>query len=432
MNRTTRVVLIIIFLTSPICLLAQVVNGRLSSAVYTWEKFDTVDVSKVLVRGFQTLQLDVTQGDISLQTYLIGAMNFNESFGNEGNVRVYNAFLRWKNPALGGTVDVNVGRVPVFAGVGNGTVDGGLMRARLLDNDLTLVAYGGANVRTNLNSTNLDDLQNHLFIGGQVIGNLTRDFRLGVSYVKRNIRREGYTAIRPDSLFNPTSILMTPDSRAEQMIGVDARYSGAEIVSAYGRYDYDVYSKRSLRAQLSGRITATDQLDFTLDYIYREPRIFYNSIFTIFPISPVREYEGGVEYVIHPSLRTFGKFAYVQYTGDAGRRYSVGVNTEYGGLNYSGTSGYAGQLNSVYAQAMYPLFNRALIPTVGLSYASYRQIEGGKQQDIFAASLGAVVRPQPAYSVDLQLQWLQNPVTSSDVRLIGKVNYWFHQNLDLL
>jgi hypothetical protein len=427
MNRTACVVAIIIVFFSPIFLAAQVVNGRFSSAVYTWERFDTVAVSKVLIRGLQTLQLDVIQGDLSLQTYLGGATNFNDPFANESVFRVYNAFLRWKN--IGNAVDLNVGRVPVFAGVGNGIVDGGLVRARLLNNDLTLVAYGGVNVRTNVNETNLIDLNDHLFVGGQIAGNLTRDFRLGVSYLKRNAKRDAYTALRSDSL-TTFSVLVTPDVRAEQIFGIDARYAGMEKITAYGRYDYDMYSKRSLRTQLSGRVTATEDVSLTLDYIYREPRIFYNSIFTVFPINPVSEYEGGVEYTILTSLRANAKLAYVQYKDDNAKRYTVGVHADYGGLTYSGTSGYVGELNSIDAQAMYPMFDRTLIPTLGISYASYRHVSDGEQQNIFAASLGGVVRPIPAYSIDLQLQWLQNPILSSDVRLFGKINYWFHESFN--
>lgn len=429
MKRTACVIAIVGLFVLQSSISAQVVNVRLSSAVYTWERFDTVDVSNVLVRGLQTLQFDLTHRDVSVQTFLGGATNFNDPFGNEGFVRVYNAFLRWKN--IGDAVDLSVGRVPVFAGVGNGIVDGGLVRARLMKNDLTLVAYGGANVRTNLHETNLEHIKDNLFIGGQVVGNLKRDFRLGLSYVKRNVKREPYTARRIDSLFNTVLVELTPDSRAEQLFGVDTRYT-YRTFTAYGRYDYDIYAKRSLRVQFSGRFAASEKLDYTFDYIYREPRIFYNSPFSVFPILPINEYEGGIEYAPSPSLRANGKLALVKYSGDDALRYTLSVFGEYCGLTYSGTGGYAGELNSVYAQGMYPLFDRMLIPTVGVSYASYRLVEGGRKENVIAASLGGVLRPQPAYSIDVQVQWLRNPVTNSDVRLFGKVNYWFHHNFGLL
>lgn len=423
--------LLLTFLLMPGIIMAQTVNGRFGSSVYTWEKFDTVDVSKKILRGFQTVQLEVIQGGLSLQTYLIGSTDFNSPLGNEGNVRVYNAFLRWKN--IGNAVDLNVGRVPVFAGVGNGAVDGGLVKARFLNNDLTVIGYGGANVRSDLFSTDYSELSDNMLIGGQIVGNVIPDFRVGVSYVKRNFKKENYIAVRPDSFFNPVNVPVSFDSRAEQVLGFDARCYGSANYTLYGRYDYDLYLKRTLRGQFSGRISATDDLAVTADYIYREPRLWYNSVFTIFPMTPVREYEGGVEYSFVPSIRTFGKFAYVQYSGDAARRFSLGFYSDYGSVSYSGTNGYAGMLNSVYAQVMYPMLDRTLIPTLGLSFASYRLFtDGSTNQSIFAASLGAVARPQPSYSIDVQLQWLRNPIASGDVRLFASLNYWFHNNLNLL
>ena len=98
---------------------AQIVTGRLSTSFYTWEKFDTTDVSTVYLRGFQTVQLNVAQDDISLHTYLAGAL----MTPNEGALtRFYNLYLRWAN--VGGAVDMNAGRQAIYAGVGNGTIDG--------------------------------------------------------------------------------------------------------------------------------------------------------------------------------------------------------------------------------------------------------------------------------------------------------------------
>jgi hypothetical protein len=419
----------LILLATPAVVLGQVVNGRFNSSVYSWERFDTVGVSKTLLRGFQTLQLNVAHGDLSLQTYAVGSMDF-ASFGDHGTIRFFNAFVRWKN--IGNVAEVNVGRVPVFAGVGNGAVDGALVKARVHDR-VTLVAYGGANVRPDLFSMSSGNVNDNMLIGGQAITDMVKDLRIGLSYVKRNFKRDGYTATRPDSLGNPLFVPVSFDSRAEQTFGIDTRYAGIERVTAYGRYDYDFYSKRTLRAQISGWMEAMEDLALTVDVVYREPRIWRNSFFAIFPITAVREYEAGAEYTITPSYRASGKFAYVDYEGDAARRLLLMVYCDYGSLSYSGINGYAGQLSSFSVQGMYPLMDRVVIPTVGLSYATYRHLRTMKAADnVFAATLGAVLRPQPAYSVDFQLQWQQTPIASNDVRVFGKLNYWFHENLHLL
>ncbi len=408
---------------------AQQVNGRFSTSVYVWEKFDTVDVSHTLARGFQTLQMEISQGDISLQTSAYGAANVSQSFGNDALVRLNNVFLKWKN--IGGAVDLNVGRIPVFAGVGNGVVDGALIRARSSDDRVLLTAYGGGNVLPDLKSGGFSNLDKRFFVGGQLVTTIIPDARLGVSYVNRHIERDSYLAVRPDSLYNPTTVLIVPDSRAQQAIGVDARYDPDGIVSGYGRYDYDLNSKRSLRGELNARVQANDRIAVTGEFLYREPYVPFNSFFSVFPVSPIREAEGGVEYAWSSSYRVYGRYAYVRYVDAVSRRMSVGLYADYGSASYSGSSGYAGVLNSFSLQGMYPLFKRMLIPTLGFSYAAYRLSEDNVQTDkMFAGSLGAVVRPVPTISADIQLQWLHNNVADRDIRLLAKLNYWFSHNLN--
>ncbi|MBI3194513.1 MAG: hypothetical protein HYZ34_08630 [Ignavibacteriae bacterium] len=404
---------------------AQVLTGRFSSSFYAWEQHDTVSSSNLFVRGFQTAQLNFSKDDVSFQTSFYAASLLLNSFGDNGIARVSNMFLRWKN--IGSAVDVSLGRVPVFAGVGNGTVDGGLLKARAMKNKLTMVAYGGANVKPELKSSGLTDLNKNFFLGGQIIGSILNESRVGISYMNRNIVRESYLTIRPDSLFNPMTVLIVPESKAEQIIGADVRINESKLVTCYARYDYDMNTKRSLRGQLSTRWRANEHFALTADYIYREPRILYNSFFIMFPLSSVKEYEGGVEYTLKSDLRLYGKYAYVQYTDEKTQRFSLGMNTENISVSYTGTNGYAGEQTSLYGQVMHPMFDRMLITTVGLSYVNYQLDKYvSAMHDVFAASLGAVVRTNESWSADIQLQWLNNPVAQNDVRLFGKLSYWFN------
>ena len=408
---------------------SQYINGRFSTSFYTFKKYDTTDVSKVLARGYQTLQLEMVQGNVSIQTSLYGATDIAGSFGDDALVRFNNLFLRWRK--IGGILDFNLGRIPVFAGVGNGIVDGALVKARGWNDGLTFVAYGGANVRADLVSPGFTDLGKNFLAGAQVIGNVPAGGRVALSYVNRNIKRDSYYSQRSDSLYNTIQTLVTPDYRAEQVLGADVRYDGSRLVTGYGRYDYDLYEKKNLRTQLELRVVAAENLAVLADYIYREPRLFYNSFFTIFPVNTIREYEGGVEYSFRPTVRAYGKFGYVQYTGDASRRFTLGMNTQYLSISYSGTNGYAGLLNSVAIEEMYPFLDRTVIPTVGLSYANYNFDEnGGTTNNVYAASLGCIYRPTQKFSVDAQLQVLQTPVMKSDVRLFAKINYWFNHTLN--
>jgi hypothetical protein len=427
----TKKLLIVVFsllaLTSLVR--AQLVTGRFSTAVYTFEKFDSIDISRTIARGYQTFQLNITEGDVSVQTSVYGAATLSKPYYGDGIIRMSNLLLRWRN--IANAVDASFGRVPIFAGVGIGTVDGALVKMRTLESKLILIGYGGANVRPALKSSGTENLSNNFMIGGQIVGSVGTDTRLSLSYVNRRIQRDEYTVTRFDSLSNPVSVFVSPDARAEQTIGFDARYDDTQLISVYGRYDYNMNAKRNLRLQLSSRLTASEEVGVTVDYVRREPRLSYSSWFNIFPMSAINEIEGGVEYGVSSSTKVYGKFGYVKYIDASTNRFTFGAFTEYGSVNYSGSTGYAGVLNSVSAQCMYPLLERKLIPTVGLSYASYKLDENSKQESVFAGSLGAIARPTQTVSIDIQAQWLTNKVLKNDVRLLAKVDYWFNYNLNL-
>ena len=123
---------------------AQLVNGRFVTSFYTWNNFDTVGVSNTRLRAYQTVQFSAAQGDISLHTFLQGAMNAVGSFGDVGRVRFYNMFLSWNN--IGNAVDLDLGRQAIYGGVGSGTIDGLHARARLWQDRITVTGFGGATV----------------------------------------------------------------------------------------------------------------------------------------------------------------------------------------------------------------------------------------------------------------------------------------------
>jgi hypothetical protein len=409
------------------CASSQVINGRFSTSVYAWEKFDTVGSSNRILRGYQNAQVDVAQGNISFHTYFSGATSFTE----DASIRVSNAYMRWKD--LGNVLDVNVGRVPVFAGVGIGPVDGALFKARVLSDRLTLTGYGGANVLPDLRSKGFSDIDKNFFLGGQIRALLPEGIQLGVSYMNRHRKPEDYVAIRPDTAFEAVTVPVSPETRIEQLVGADARCSWGMNTSGYARYDYDINTKRSIRGELSARVSITRELALTGTGIYREPRVTYNSFFTVFPMEPVREVEGGAEYTLSSCVGVFGRFGYVKYYDDQSRRVSFGINHKYGSVRFAGTNGYAGQLSSCSIEGMYPVLDRMLVPNVSFSYAAYRQEEGvSARQDIFAGALGALYRPIPDLSVDAQVQWVRNLVAQSDTRVFGRVSYWFHYDFQKL
>lgn len=410
---------------------AQFVSGRLSTAFYAWEQqYDTVGTSQLYARAYQTLQLTVTQGDVSLTTFLQGSTNLaGETFGDVGRVRLYNLYLSWMN--IGKAVDLHLGRQSVYAGAGVGAIDGVVARARLLRDAVTITGFGGATVGPDFTGVR-KNLHDNYHVGGQVVTTLVPGARIGVSYMNRREERDPYWALRArDTSFAPVGVLIANDAPAEEIGSADARYTYANRLTVYGRYDYDFKNERTSRAQGGARIQVTPAFAVTGDYIHRVPRIAFNSIFSAFVTNAVNEFEAGAEYGFTPMLRAFARMAWVSYTDEQSHRWTLGLNTGYGSVSLSNSDGYSGELTALSVQGSYPLFGRTVIPTAGLSYASYRLSASAPQDNALSVLLGAIVRPSSTFSFDVQGQWLANKILERDMRLQLRLHYWFAQRLSL-
>lgn len=405
---------------------AQLINGRLIGSIYTFEKYDTVDVSKKFVRGFQSAIFDASYSDFSIHTHFQVSGMLQKKLDERPDYRFYYLYGRWRN--IFNTAELTFGRLPYFAGVGNGTLDGGLLTLRFAENKFKFIAYGGQTTSLNYELRDWKKLKNNFTIGGQVLVSAIENARIGISYVNRHRERTGYWASRADSLFNPIQVFIIPDIAQEQYVSGDVSYRFGDS-RVYGRYDYDLNFKKMQRGQLGIRLGLFDDLSVSGDFIRREPRVLYNSFFSMFDLKAVDEFELGADYILFPEVRVFARGAYVKYSGDKSFRYTLGVVHRYVSFSYRGSNGYAGEQDNASIQATYPLFDNMFMPSVGLAYITYKLDEHAKREEGVAATLGATLRPMPQLSFDVQGQWLQNKIVQNDVRVFGKVNFWFTTQL---
>lgn len=405
---------------------AQLINGRLIGSFSTFEKFDTVGVSKKFVRGFQSALFDVSYADVSLHTHVQVAGNLQSKLDEVPDYRFYYLYGTWRNILR--AAEFSFGRMPYFAGVGNGTLDGGLLSIRLAENMVKLTLYGGQTTPIEYELKDWKKLKNNFTVGGQVLVTALDNTRIGVSYVHRHRERAGYWATREDSLLNPMQVYVVPTMAREQYLSGDVSYRYDQY-SVYGLYDYDLNFNKTQRTQFGVRLGLTNELNVSADYIHREPRIVYNSFFSLFDLKAIDEFEVGGDYFVRPDYRAFARVAYVKYSGDKSMRYTAGVAHRYASLTYRGSSGYAGELTNLSVQALYPLLDGSVVPSVGIAFVSYKLDEWSKRENGFAGTVGAAIRPMQELSFDLQAQYLTNKIVKSDVRLFGKVNFWFTTQL---
>jgi hypothetical protein len=328
-------------------------------------------------------------------------------------------------------IDVSFGRQMIFAGVGNGTIDGGMLSAQLFDSRLKLIGYYGTLPVANGQLKMVDDQAHNNMLGAQVVGLPASYIKVSLSYMRKLIRPETYWMTRAlDSLGAVHSVEFTPSAESEHYLSSDVNIDYG-IVSAYARTDADLNLEKISRIQLFTRIKVAEPLALTGEYIHREPRISYNSIFWVFTYNAISDYELGAEYTIYKEWQVFGRIGNVSYGDENSNRVTIGGNMKYASASFSWNTGYGGELTSVSANAGYPLFDNKLTPTIMAGYASYKLSANAPQSNAMSLGVGAVYRPLPVLSLDMQVQWLRNNVYNNDMRLFFRASYFLSDQLNI-
>jgi hypothetical protein len=408
---------------------AQLMTGRLTTSFYGFEGRDTALAKVLYLRAYENVYFNAASGDYSFNMNAMVSNDFGSTIETDPELRVNSFLMKVKN--IGGFADISAGRQFVFAGVGSGLIDGISGSAKLLDNSLIVQGYGGSNViqsreiRKNYIGTN------GLF-GGQITYAPIEDGAVSVSYMNKRWKRKPYTALRMDSLFNPYSIVINSRPNEEELASVDLEYQYEQAYSIQAKTDYDFRTEELSKIQTFARVGVVNDLNVTAEYIYRQPRVAYNSIFSVFNTNSTKEIEGGIEY--RPMLKTFlfARFANVDYVDESSQRIVVGGMYDFISATYTQNFGYAGELNGVSVQASYPMMERTFTPMCAVGYATYKLDKADAASDVFNGTLGATYRPFQTLSTDLQMQWMSTPQYKSDMRIFLKINYWFNEKLNWL
>lgn len=409
---------------------AQLMSGRLTTSFYGWQGRDTSLVKQNYLRAYENVQFNVGETHFFFNTNFQVSKDFGTVISSDPDLRLSSLVFQGRD--LADMIDISVGRQFVFAGVGNGLMDGGVAKAKFLSGMVGVTAYGGYNVVQSRTINLKRNFSDNALYGAQVLFTPLTDGSIGLSYMNRSRKPEPFKAVRADSLFNPEVIEIEFAPVEEEYASVDAEYTllrqkdgGRAIFNIYGRSDYDFNFERIARAQLFTRVSVLSNVNVTGEYLFRQPRVAFNSIFSVFETNSTQEAEGGVEYTPVPDLQTYVRYGYVSYTDDQSQRVRLGGTYHGVSISYTRNLGYEGDLNGVSLQAVYPVFERTLIPMIGFGYASYQVSQQAERNSVINGTLGATYRPMQMLSADIQLQWMRNRIYSNDARVFLKVSYWF-------
>ncbi len=64
-----------------------------------------------------------------------------------------------------------------------------------------------------------------------------------------------------------------------------------------------------------------------------------------------------------------------------------------------------------------------------IGYAHYKLSSDDQMTDAISAAIGAVYRPVPVFSLDVQAQWIQNKIYCNDARFFLRISYYLGERL---
>ena len=116
--------ILLFFLASGMLLtiLPQSLNGRFSSSVYTFERFDTSGSSKTQARTYQMLSFNFGKENMWLRSNLNLEYDVANKLKSDPRFRVYNLYADFQK--IFDVASLKLGRQPLYNSVAGGVFDG--------------------------------------------------------------------------------------------------------------------------------------------------------------------------------------------------------------------------------------------------------------------------------------------------------------------
>lgn len=404
---------------------AQNINGRFSSSLYSFERYDSLNSSSNYLRAYEMLNLNLNYDKFSVRSYLNMETDVTNKMISDPRLRFYNLYLEARD--LFDVATIRLGRQPIINSVAGGLYDGASLT--LKHSDYKLNAYYGGNVPAYQKFELVENFDQNYIMGGKFTTTVLTNAQIAVGYVSKNFQSQNYLANRLDPDLNLIEVEIENKSNQYQFVTGEVNYSMPGVVDVFTRYDFDLNYEQTSKFEFDARTEAVERLGVNLYYNYRQPKIRYNSIFAVFDYGNTHEIEIGADYKLNNMFTVIGKFGNVQYKDENSQRIGIGLSTIYGNINYRKTFGYAGELDAVSVYSGYTFLDGLVTPSVGLSYTNYKLNPDAEANNITTLLVGANIRPFRMLSFDLQGQYMDNKIYKNDLRLFFKLNYWFNLNI---
>ncbi len=405
---------------------AQTINARFTTAAYTWEQQE-IDLSKANhLRFYQLAQFSIGNlglPNLSFHTYLQFSNDFAEKATNDPRWWIYNCYFDLKNVAK--AIDIGLGRQRIYAGVGYGTVDGLQLQYRLKDY-LKVKFYIGMLAPLDKSTEIRDFNSDNLTYGFHLTSNKLKKVRVGLSYARQSVEPIQYSS--PGSITNTFRLDHPIGAWQKELIGLDFSSQITSKMRFNSRVDFNLQAENVRRGEFGGRYQFNRNFEIGLDYIYRTPLIYQNSIFSVFEINSNQEiaFQGRYRW---NNFQFFANAANVFFDGDDNLRLGAGCSWKSFYLAYNKRLGYGGDSDGLTFNFNYPVMPKLNV-TLGSNFASYKLSEFANEKDrAVAGVLGMNYCPTKSLTLQAEGQILNNKIFSRDIRFYFRGTYALFQKL---
>ena len=194
--------ILLLFLGATAFISAQNINGRFSSSLYTFERYDSLNSSEQYLRAYEMLNLNFNYDKVSLRSYFNFETDLMNDLETDPRLRFYNLYLEARD--ILDIATFRLGRQPIINSVAGGVYDGASLT--LKKTDYKLNAYFGGNVPAYQKFELIENFDQNYLFGGKFTTTVLQDFQLGLAYVNKNFQPQKYSANRLDPNLNPIEV----------------------------------------------------------------------------------------------------------------------------------------------------------------------------------------------------------------------------------
>jgi hypothetical protein len=385
---------------------AQTLHGRLTSSFYAWQRepTDSTDTNHLRFYQLGIFHLErLADPRLSLHTYMRVHGDLADDLSEPSNWRLLNLYAQWRDAPRG--YDLRGGRMRVYAGVGNVTVDGAYGRYRYPEWG-SIEAYVGVQppLAGDFDVTSWDDRA----YGGRLSFDHWSELKVSLSYALRN--RAPLTYDEPGAY---TGKLVELPNEQEELYGADAAWVPRPGTRLYGRVELDATQRRLKWANtVLGLAPPTSPWSGDFEYMHRAPSIYGNSLLWVFEQSDYEEVSARGGYRLSPATRVNANLAATFLDGDESYRFGAGLEHGPWFGNWSQRSGYGGDLTALLGGYARPVRGWVdLRAQAGVSIYEITDTQDDHNTS-FVLILGGEVRPRPDLAIDLEVENLSQDIAS--------------------